>query len=34
MNTIDFYGAEWCPDCQRAKAYLKTCFSVKIYFKY
>ena len=23
MNTIDFYGAEWCPDCQRAKAYLK-----------
>ncbi|WP_299186926.1 FAD-dependent oxidoreductase [uncultured Aquimarina sp.] len=23
MNTIDFYGADWCPDCQRAKAYLK-----------
>ena len=23
MNTIEFYGADWCPDCQRAKAYLK-----------
>jgi len=23
MNTIDLYGADWCPDCQRAKAYLK-----------
>ncbi|MFD2917247.1 FAD-dependent oxidoreductase [Psychroserpens luteus] len=23
MNTIQFYGADWCPDCQRAKAYLK-----------
>jgi len=23
MNTIDFYGADWCPDCQRTKAYLK-----------
>ncbi len=23
MNTLDFYGADWCPDCQRAKAYLK-----------
>jgi len=22
MNTIQFYGADWCPDCQRAKAYL------------
>ncbi len=23
MNTLDFYGADWCPDCQRAKVYLK-----------
>ena len=23
MNLIQFYGADWCPDCQRAKAYLK-----------
>ena len=23
MTTIDFYGADWCPDCQRAKAFLK-----------
>ena len=23
MNTIDLYGADWCPDCQRAKASLK-----------
>ena len=23
MNVIDLYGADWCPDCQRAKAYLK-----------
>lgn len=23
MNKIIFYGADWCPDCQRAKAYLK-----------
>ncbi|CAH8281898.1 thioredoxin reductase (NADPH) [Mariniflexile fucanivorans] len=23
MNTIQFFGADWCPDCQRAKAYLK-----------
>lgn len=23
MNIIDLYGADWCPDCQRAKAYLK-----------
>lgn len=22
MNTIQFYGADWCPDCQRAKKYL------------
>lgn len=22
MNTLKFYGADWCPDCQRAKAYL------------
>jgi len=22
MKTIDLYGAEWCPDCRRAKAYL------------
>ncbi len=22
MNTIDFYGADWCPDCQRTKAFL------------
>ncbi|GAK88965.1 thioredoxin reductase [Nonlabens ulvanivorans] len=23
MNILDLYGADWCPDCQRAKAYLK-----------
>ncbi len=23
MNKIQFFGANWCPDCQRAKAYLK-----------
>ncbi len=23
MNTIDLYGADWCPDCQRAKTFLK-----------
>ncbi len=23
MITIDLYGADWCPDCQRAKAFLK-----------
>jgi len=23
MNTIQLYGADWCPDCRRAKAYLK-----------
>ena len=23
MNTITFYGADWCPDCRRAKKYLK-----------
>jgi len=23
MIKIDLYGADWCPDCQRAKAYLK-----------
>jgi len=23
MTEIKFYGAEWCPDCRRAKAYLK-----------
>jgi len=23
MNKIQFYGADWCPDCRRAKAYLK-----------
>jgi thioredoxin reductase (NADPH) len=23
MNTIDLYVADWCPDCQRAKVYLK-----------
>ncbi len=23
MNTIQFYGADWCPDCRRAKAFLK-----------
>ncbi len=22
MNTIVMYGAEWCPDCQRAKSFL------------
>jgi thioredoxin reductase (NADPH) len=24
MNIIQFYGADWCPDCQRVKAYLNT----------
>jgi len=23
MITIDLYGADWCPDCRRAKSYLK-----------
>jgi len=23
MNQIQLYGADWCPDCRRAKAYLK-----------
>ncbi len=23
MIKIEFYGADWCPDCRRAKAYLK-----------
>ncbi len=23
MNEIQLYGADWCPDCRRAKAYLK-----------
>ena len=23
MNEIKLYGADWCPDCRRAKAYLK-----------
>lgn len=23
MNTIKLYGADWCPDCLRAKTYLK-----------
>jgi len=23
MNEIQFYGADWCPDCRRAKAYFK-----------
>ncbi len=23
MNTIQLYGADWCPDCRRAKSYLK-----------
>jgi thioredoxin reductase (NADPH) len=23
MNPIQLYGADWCPDCRRAKAYLK-----------
>jgi len=23
MNTITFYGADWCPDCRRAKKYLQ-----------
>jgi len=22
MNKIDLYGADWCPDCRRAKSYL------------
>ena len=24
MDDIIFYGADWCPDCRRAKAYLKS----------
>ena len=23
MNSITFYGADWCPDCRRAKKYLQ-----------
>tara|TARA_R110002074_G_scaffold76560_2_gene174148 strand:+ start:18339 stop:19748 length:1410 start_codon:yes stop_codon:yes gene_type:complete len=23
MNTLKLYGADWCPDCRRAKAFLK-----------
>lgn len=23
MNKIQFFGADWCPDCRRAKAYFK-----------
>ena len=23
MKDIEFYGADWCPDCRRAKAFLK-----------
>ena len=23
MNSIQLYGADWCPDCRRAKSYLK-----------
>lgn len=23
MNTIKLYGADWCPDCRRAKSFLK-----------
>ena len=23
MNTIELYGADWCPDCRRAKSFLK-----------
>ena len=23
MNQIQLYGADWCPDCRRAKSYLK-----------
>ena len=23
MNEILLYGADWCPDCRRAKSYLK-----------
>ncbi|MGK0236433.1 MAG: thioredoxin reductase (NADPH), partial [Psychroserpens sp.] len=23
MKDILLYGADWCPDCRRAKAYLK-----------
>ncbi len=23
MNTLKLYGADWCPDCRRAKSYLK-----------
>ena len=23
MNTVILYGADWCPDCRRAKSYLK-----------
>ena len=24
MKTIEYYGADWCPDCQIAKNYLKS----------
>lgn len=30
MKTIEYYGADWCPDCVRTKGYLK---SKKIDFK-
>ncbi len=23
MKEIIYYGADWCPDCQRTKSYLK-----------
>jgi len=23
MNQIQLYGADWCPECRSAKAYLK-----------
>ncbi len=23
MKTIEYYGADWCPDCVRTKGYLK-----------
>lgn len=22
MNSLKLYGADWCPDCRRAKSYL------------
>ena len=24
MKNIVYYGADWCPDCQRTKGYLKS----------